>query len=98
MPPFDPNENRSLFPFGIKPSPTTVDVSAPLGQPMPNGMLSMKPIGPSVPTAAKELQRGDPSMSGKLHMARTKPAPTLPAGVSADQLRRGGDGPWSKGR
>ena len=31
-------------------------------------------------------------------LGRVKDAPTLPAGVRADQLRRGESGPWSKGR
>jgi hypothetical protein len=82
--------NRSLSPTGNKAFPT-VDVSA--GTEMRASVLP-----PARGLAAAEQQRGDATMSGKLKMGRVKDGPTLPRGVSADQLRRGGDGPWVKRR
>ena len=91
---FDPNENnRSLTPTGFKAFPT---VSNPTGLgPMPNGLTSMSPMKP-VPTASEEQVRNNANLATP--MPRTKVDPTLPPGVSADQLRCGADGrPWGGG-
>ena len=75
MPPFDPNENRALFPYGTKPSPTPgagVAVGGVVGAPMPNGITSMKPLAKGAPTAAKELLRVNANANLATPIPRTK--------------------------